>query len=97
MLDGVRREEPAETGKGHIMGAVRGSSGRAGGRGLVAWVKSAYSVHGNCVEVIAAGGGVAVRDSKVPDGPLLWFTRAEWTAFLDGAKDGQFDRFTEGA
>ncbi|MEV7008140.1 DUF397 domain-containing protein [Streptosporangium sp. NPDC051022] len=73
------------------------SGGRIGARGPVAWVKSAYSGHGNCVEVIAAGGGVAVRDSKVPDGPLLWFTRAEWKAFLEGVKDGEFDHFAEGA
>jgi hypothetical protein len=26
------------------------------------------------------------------DGPKLVFTPGEWRAFLDGAKDGEFDR-----
>lgn len=34
---------------------------------------------------------VAVRDSKDPAGPVLTFTPAEWTAFIAGAKDGEFD------
>jgi Domain of unknown function (DUF397) len=33
-----------------------------------------------------------VRDSKDPAGGVLVFTRAEWLAFLGGAKDGEFDR-----
>ncbi len=58
-----------------------------------AWRKSHYSnPSGNCVE--AAGlptGGVAVRNSRYPDGPALVFTRDEWEAFLLGARDGDFD------
>ncbi len=58
-----------------------------------AWRKSRYSnPSGNCVE--AAGlpaGGVAVRNSRYPDGPALVFTRAEWEAFVLGARDGDFD------
>ena len=34
---------------------------------------------------------VAVRDSKDRTGPALLFTQAEWTAFVDSAKDGEFD------
>jgi hypothetical protein len=34
---------------------------------------------------------VAMRDSKDPGGPVLVYTRAEWLAFLDGAKKGEFD------
>ncbi|GGT16108.1 DUF397 domain-containing protein [Nonomuraea spiralis] len=65
---------------------------QAGPRGTVAWVKSAYSGGGgDCVQLQPAGGGVVVRDSKVPDGQVLWFSRSEWVAFLAGAKDGQFD------
>ncbi|WP_328764589.1 MULTISPECIES: DUF397 domain-containing protein [unclassified Streptomyces] len=57
------------------------------------WVKSAASVgNGNCVEVAAlAGGDVAVRNSRFPDGPALVFTAAEIGAFLDGAKHAEFD------
>jgi hypothetical protein len=33
-----------------------------------------------------------VRHSKDPDGSVLHYTRREWSAFLKGAKDGEFDR-----
>ncbi|MGP7997675.1 MAG: DUF397 domain-containing protein [Streptosporangiaceae bacterium] len=49
------------------------------------WVKSRHSgpTGGNCVEVaFLAGGDVAVRNSRHPDGPALMFTAAEWDAFL---------------
>lgn len=56
------------------------------------WTKSARSGNnGNCVEARFVGGHVEVRDSKDPAGPTLTFTRAEWTAFTGGAKDGEFD------
>jgi Domain of unknown function (DUF397) len=56
------------------------------------WVKSSYSgPQGNCVEVAhLTGGGVAMRNSRHPDGPALVFTAAEWDAFLSGARDGEF-------
>ncbi len=59
------------------------------------WRKSSYSggTGGNCVEVATLpDGGRAVRDSKQPDGPVLSFTPAEWTAFVAGARDGEFDQ-----
>ena len=40
----------------------------------------------NCVEVAILKAGVAVRDSKNPDGPALMFTSSEWEAFIGGAK-----------
>ncbi|MCO8270714.1 DUF397 domain-containing protein [Actinoplanes sp. TRM 88003] len=45
----------------------------------------------NCVEVAFLDQGVAVRDSKDRSGPALMFTPAEWSAFVDSAKDGEFD------
>ncbi len=57
------------------------------------WIKSSYSgpTGGNCVEVaFLAGGDVAMRNSRHPDGPALIFSRAEWDAFLGGARDGEF-------
>ena len=45
----------------------------------------------NCVEVAFLDNGVAVRDSKDHCGPALIFTQAEWTGFVDAAKDGEFD------
>ncbi|GAA1764544.1 DUF397 domain-containing protein [Luedemannella helvata] len=58
------------------------------------WQKSQRSnPHGNCVEMAALpdGRGVAVRNSKDPEGPALLFTWAEIAAFVHGARDGDFD------
>ena len=63
-------------------------------RYAVVWRKSSRSngSGGNCVETSSlVDGGMAVRDSKDPDGPILFFTPAEWDAFIGGAKDGEFD------
>ncbi|WP_327116534.1 DUF397 domain-containing protein [Nocardia sp. NBC_01730] len=58
------------------------------------WRKSTYSGNGgNCVEIAFFDGGqVGVRDSKNPTGPALKFTPSEWSAFLSGVRDRQFDR-----
>jgi hypothetical protein len=34
---------------------------------------------------------IAVRQSKAPDDGQLTFTPAEWQAFVDGVRDGEFD------
>ncbi|MFG2311985.1 DUF397 domain-containing protein [Streptomyces sp. NPDC048566] len=62
------------------------------------WVKSSHSnAEGNCVEVASlAEGGVAVRNSRDPEGPALVYTPAEVAAFLAGAKDGEFDHLLGG-
>ncbi len=64
-----------------IVGATWRKSGRSGPQG------------GNCVELaeVVAGGPVAVRNSRHPDGPALLYTRAEIQALILGAKDGDFD------
>lgn len=55
------------------------------------WRKSSASLNGDCVEVASLPDGVAVRDSKNPDGAMLMFTRSEWRAFLTGAGKGEFN------
>jgi Domain of unknown function (DUF397) len=58
----------------------------------LAWRKARLSTtNGSCVEIASAAGKVAVRDSKDPSGPVLVYTPAEFSAFLDGAKKGEFD------
>jgi hypothetical protein len=59
------------------------------------WKKSQYSVSGNCVEVaeLADGAGIAIRNSRDPEGPALVYTRAEIEAFIRGAAAGEFDAF----
>lgn len=61
----------------------------------LSWIKSSLSfANSNCVEVASLhDGGVGVRDSKDPSGPVLRFTPGEWHAFLGGARNGEFDRF----
>jgi hypothetical protein len=59
------------------------------------WLKSSLSyANGNCVEVTSLPGGeVGVRNSRDSTGPVLWFTPAEWHAFLGGVRNGEFDSF----
>lgn len=55
----------------------------------VRWRK-ADCASGNCVEVARLGDHYLVRDSKVPDGAVLSFSEAEWEAFVEGVKAGDF-------
>ena len=58
-------------------------------RTAVAWRKGSRSNGngGDCAEVAdLPDGGFAMRDSKDPDGPVLFFTPAEKVAFVEGIK-----------
>ncbi|OLE23012.1 MAG: DUF397 domain-containing protein [Actinobacteria bacterium 13_1_20CM_3_71_11] len=60
------------------------------------WRKSRRSnPSGNCVELaqLADGTGIAVRNSRDPEGPALIYTTEEIQAFILGARDGDFDNF----
>ncbi|MER6113195.1 DUF397 domain-containing protein [Streptomyces hirsutus] len=57
------------------------------------WRKSSYSMGngGNCVEVAddahtVDAPAIDVRDSKVPDGPVLRLPGEQWQAFVAGLK-----------
>ena len=61
----------------------------------LAWRKARASASNGCVEIAPLpGGGVAVRDSKDPAGPVLAFTRHEWASFLDGISRGEFQHLS---
>jgi len=56
------------------------------------WFKSSYSSadSDNCITVRISAGHVGVKDLRTPDGGILVFPRAEWHAFIDGIKLGEF-------
>jgi hypothetical protein len=56
------------------------------------WRKSSYSngTGGECIEVAPfAEQGLAVRDSKDPNGPVLAFSRVAWVHFLTAVRRGE--------
>jgi hypothetical protein len=56
------------------------------------WRKSQTSnAQGECVEVSFVEHAVLLRHSRNPAGPVLSFSYAEWSAFLTGAHNGEFD------
>lgn len=72
----------------------------------VKWLKASASGEsdGNYIEIAKISGEtggpdhkkghatlIAMRESKNPDGPILYFTQAEWDAFVAGVKDNEFD------
>ena len=60
---------------------------------ITGWRKSSYSgANGNCVEFAPFGADeVAVRNSRDPEGAVLFFDRAEMGAFLAAVKGGELD------
>jgi Domain of unknown function (DUF397) len=61
-------------------------------RTKLVWRKAtASNPSGNCVEVaVTPEGHTAVRHSKFPDGNILVYTQAEWAAFQEGVRAGEF-------
>jgi hypothetical protein len=60
---------------------------------LLGWRKSSYSNSegGSCLEVLDGHPvGVPVRDSKVPDGPVLLCPVDGWSSFVAAAKGANF-------
>ncbi|WP_277816003.1 DUF397 domain-containing protein [Streptomyces graminilatus] len=52
---------------------------------------SGMGANDDCVEIAqTADGGRAIRDSKAPHGPILFFTPTEWNAFNVAVSDGEF-------
>lgn len=56
---------------------------------VLRWRKARASVNdGACVEVASAGGLVAVRDSKNPDGSRLCYSARSWREFTARIRQG---------
>ena len=71
-------------------GARIGGTGRESVEG---WRKAGRSwANGDCVEVGQFSDGVvAVRDSRRLRGPVLEFDVHQWTVFVGGVRNGEFD------
>jgi hypothetical protein len=56
------------------------------------WRKSSRSGAGNdCVELVVASVGAAVRDSKNPEAGHVSFDVPNWDVFMGAIKDGHLD------
>jgi hypothetical protein len=56
------------------------------------WIRSRACSSDGCVEVAhLADGSVAIRDSKDVQKAAHVFDRDEWSAFVAGVKNGDFD------
>jgi Domain of unknown function (DUF397) len=60
-------------------------------RSALFWLKAQASGASGCVELASAVDKIAMRDSKDPDGPVLVYTPTEFSAFLEGARNGEFN------
>jgi Domain of unknown function (DUF397) len=60
------------------------------------WVKATASgSNGNCVEMRQFAGVIEVRDTKAHGvGPSLRLTAAEFSTWIEGAKNGTFDHLS---
>lgn len=55
------------------------------------WQKSSKCADAACVEVAFVDTDtILIRDGADPAGPVLSFTNAEWVAFVEGARLGEF-------
>lgn len=71
---------------------MTGDMNEADTSGLTWFKSSRSSGSGQCVTAARLeNGGMAIKDSKHPDGAVLTFSRGEWQAFIEGVKDGEFD------
>jgi hypothetical protein len=67
------------------------SLGQRSPAGLVWQTSSACPNGASCVEIaLIPNGGAAMRDNKNPQSPELHFDRGSWSAFIAGARSGEF-------
>jgi hypothetical protein len=53
------------------------------------WRRAGRCATGACVEVAKVESGYLLRGTSDPE-KALFFTEAEWAAFVGGVKDGEF-------
>ncbi len=60
----------------------------------IEWRRSSLCTSASCVAVAITDKLVAMRDTKEDLGSILKFDRVEWSEFLAGAVQGEFDLLT---
>lgn len=70
---------------------VRSTFCGSGACAEVKWKTSTFCADKSCAEVSHQHRVWKIRNNQDPDGPVVTFTEDEWTAFVAGVKDGQFD------
>ncbi|MEV6350568.1 DUF397 domain-containing protein [Actinoplanes sp. NPDC051851] len=61
-------------------------------RAALSWRIAKKSANANCVQVARdASGTIYFRNSRKPDDAMIAYTPAEFDAFIDGIKHGEFD------
>ncbi len=58
---------------------------------ITPWQKASASDESMCVELRRNGNAIELRNSKNPQGAILRCTTSELAAWIDGAKNGEFD------
>ncbi len=59
--------------------------------GSLSWRIAKGCDAGNCVRVAPHDEMIIIGDTKRPHGPVLSYDRAEWVAFVEGIRQGDFD------
>jgi hypothetical protein len=59
--------------------------------GELSWRVAQRCNGGECVRVAAHGDSIMIGHTEYRDGPVISYTRAEWAAFVEGIKQGEFD------
>lgn len=61
------------------------------GIGEVTWRRSSACQDETAMQIAVLGDTIVCRDPKDPAAGIQAYSRAEWTAFVAGAKAGDFD------
>jgi len=59
--------------------------------GELSWRIARKCDAGACVRVAAYGDEIVVGSTKHLDGPVIAYSRDEWTTFLEAVRQGDFD------
>jgi hypothetical protein len=61
------------------------------GLGELSWRVARKCNGGHCVRVAAHGDKIIIGSSRHLDGPVITYSCDEWTTFLEGVRQGDFD------